>query len=338
MFLMSVRLMPVLAADADSIPAYGRLSIGLGNDSVKCVDVGLIGIVPSLKGFQFGIAGGGVLNSMSGVGIYGLIGMTPDDVNGVKIAGFNYIGGHLRGVAIGGINIAGEGMHGLQIGAVNGSSIETKGVQLGIFNGADSGLRVGVFNMSDSGVGIGFVNMADTLLGVQIGVINNCCSNPSGTQVGIINVSEDEGRQIGLLNFNKRSRLQMLVAAGSYSPVNLALRVRNRHTYNVIGFGIGQKGWDDYLYSSAYYRIGQYLTLLPRFTVSADVGIADVAVMRKGTDAPKMFALEGRLNVEYEVHPKASLFATVGYASTRYVASGKSFRRKPFVELGVALF
>jgi len=60
--------------------------------------------------------------------------------------------------------------------------------------------------------------------------------------------------------------------------------------------------------------------------------------MRKGTDAPDMFALEGRLNVEYEVHPKASLFATIGYASTRYVSNGKLFRQKPFVELGVALF
>jgi hypothetical protein len=346
---------PAQAEDTDSIPWYGRLSVGFGHDSIRNVDIGLLRVIPSLEGLQVGLIAGGVHKSMSGVGIYGIMGAS-DEADGVQIAGINVVRQRMHGLAIGGLCFAGEAMHGVQIGGVNIAGSEMKGVQVGFFNGGRNfGLQLGAVNFSgdNSGVSIGGMNVefgrnkglqlggdnfADSLSGVQIGVFNQCMTDDGGVQFGIYNYCAEECRQFGLVNINQHSRLQMLVTTGNHDLANLALRIRNRHTYNVIGFGIGRKGWDDYTCGSVYYRIGQYFTILPRLTLSGDIGIADVAVLRKETDAPNMFSLEARMNVEYEMHPKTSLFATAGYTSTRYVSDGKLFKNKPLFELGVALF
>ena len=353
---MMFSIAPAQGQDTDSIRWYDRLSIGFGHDDVRNVDIGLLSGVPSLEGFQVGLIGGGA-RYMSGVGIYGIMGGS-EEADGVQIAGINLVRKRMHGLAIGGLCFAGEGLHGVQIGGVNIACLEMKGVQVGFFNGGRNfGLQVGAVNFSgdNSGVSIGGMNIefakskglqvgmisfADSLSGVQIGFFNTCWGNVHGTQIGILNycAAEEQGRQFGLVNINPHSRLQMLVTSGNHDLFSLALRIRNRHTYNVIGLGFGRKGWKDYSYGSAYYRIGQYFTILPRLTLSGDVGIADVAVLRKGTDAPNMFSLEARMNVEYEVHPKASLFATAGYTSTRYVSDGKLFKNKQLFELGVALF
>lgn len=354
LLIMMFSIAPAQAQDTDSIPWYGRLAIGFGHDDVRNVDIGLLSVIPSLEGFQMDLIGGGVRKSMSGVGIYGIFGATSENADGVQIAGINLVVQRMRGLAIGGICFGGESLHGVQIGGVNMAG-EMKGVQVGFLNGARNyGLQVGAVNFSgdNSGVSIGGINLefghnkglqlggenfADSLDGVQIGVFNQC-RNGDGVQIGILNYCAEECRQFGLVNINPHSRLQMLVTSGNHDLFSLALRIRNRHTYNVIGFGFGRKGWDDYSYGSAYYRIGQYFTILPRLTLSGDVGIANVTVLRTGTDAPHMFSLEARMNVEYEVHPKASLFATAGYTSTRYASDGKLFKNKPLFELGVALF
>ena len=346
-------VVPAQAQDTDSIPWYGRLAVGFGHDDVRNVDIGLLSVIPALEGFQVGLIAGGVHNSMSGVGIYGIMGAS-EEADGVQIAGINIAKQRMHGLAIGGICFGGDSLHGVQIGGVNMAG-EMKGVQVGFLNGARNyGLQVGAVNFSgdNSGVSIGGINLefghtkglqlglencADSLDGVQIGAFNQC-GNGDGVQIGIFNYCAEECRQFGLVNVNQRSRLQMLVTTGNHDLISLALRIRNRHTYNVIGFGVGRKGWDDHSCGSAYYRIGQYFTILPRLILSGDIGIADVGVMRKGTDAPNMFSLEARMNVEYEVHPKASLFATAGYTSTRYVSDGKLFKNKPLFELGVALF
>lgn len=350
---MLFSIAPAQGQDTDSIRWYDRLSIGFGHDDVRNVDIGLLSVIPSLEGFQLGLIAGGTHKSMSGVGIYGIMGAS-EEADGVQIAGINIAKQRMHGLAIGGICFGGDSLHGVQIGGVNMAG-EMKGVQVGFLNGARNyGLQVGAVNFSgdNSGVSIGGINLefghnkglqlglencADSLDGVQIGAFNQC-GNGDGVQIGIFNYCAEECRQFGLVNVNQRSRLQMLVTTGNHDLISLALRIRNRHTYNVIGFGVGRKGWDDHSCGSAYYRIGQYFTILPRLTLSGDIGIADVAVLRKGTDAPNMFSLEARMNVEYEVHPKASLFATAGYTSTRYASDGKLFKNKPLFELGVALF
>ena len=346
-------LVPAQAQDTESIPWYGRLAVGFGHDDVRNVDIGLLSVIPALEGFQVGLIGGGTHKNMSGVGIYGIMGVS-EEADGVQIAGINIAKQRMHGLAIGGICFGGESVHGVQIGGVCMAG-EMKGVQVGFLNGGQNlGLQVGAVNFSgdNSGVSIGGINLefghnkglqlgvenfADSLDGVQIGVFNQC-RNGNGVQIGIINHCAEACRQFGLVNVNQHSRLQMLVTTGNHDLISLALRIRNRHTYNVIGFGVGRKGWDDHSCASVYYRIGQYFTIFPRFTLSGDVGIANVGVMRKGTDAPNMFSLEARMNVEYEVHPQASLFATAGYTSTRYVSDGKLFKHKPLIELGVALF
>ena len=85
-------------------------------------------------------------------------------------------------------------------------------------------------------------NFADSLSGVQIGVFNQCMTDDGGVQFGIFNFCAEECRQFGLVNINQHSRLQMLVTTGNHDLISLALRIRNRHTYNVIGFGVGRDG------------------------------------------------------------------------------------------------
>jgi hypothetical protein len=350
------RLMPVHAQeDADSIPWYGHLAVGIGHDDVRNVDVGLMSLVPSVKGFQLSLIGGGVDKSMSGLGVYGILGAVHENTNGVQIAGISLVKQNLNGLSVAGVSYVGERLHGVQIGGINVAP-EMKGVQLGFLNGGcNSGLQIGAANVTANNAGacvgglniefehcrglqLGCENFADSLSGVQIGIFNICGSNSKGVQVGIVNYCGEEGRQFGLVNLNPHTRYQMLVATGNHDPFSLALRIRNRHTYNVIGFGFGLKGCDEYRYGSVYYRVGQYIALLPRLILSGDIGIAEESVLRRGIDVPSLLSLEARMNLEYEVHSRVSLFATAGYASTHYVSDGDLFRRKPLFEWGVALF
>ena len=159
--IMIFCLVPAQAEDTDSIPWYGRLSIGFGHDSVRNVDIGLLRVIPSLEGLQVGLIAGGVHKSMSGVGIYGIMGAS-DEADGVQIAGINVVRQRMHGLAIGGICFAGEGLHGVQIGFANLAGFEMKGVQVGFFNGGRKfGLKVGAVNFSgdNSGVSIGGMNV-----------------------------------------------------------------------------------------------------------------------------------------------------------------------------------
>ena len=140
-------------------------------------------------------------------------------------------------------SVAPDGGHGFQFGGVsNTSGHKFNGLQLGgisnITQGMDKGLQLsGFLNVSSemmNGWQFGAVNYADSLNGTQIGFFNLARRRTQGWQVGVINLSYDSiGRKIGLVNINPTTDIDVMVYGGSSTKSNLAVRFRNRSTYNM---------------------------------------------------------------------------------------------------------
>ena len=144
-------------------------------------------------------------------------------------------------------SIATDGGKGVQLAGMSNTSAHVfNGLQLSsvsnITRGMNSGLQLsGVLNVSSAmhrGVQLGAVNYADSLNGAQIGVFNVARKRPKGWQVGIVNMSYDSiGHKIGLVNINPMTDIDVMVYGGSSTKTNLAVRYRNRSTYNIFGVG-----------------------------------------------------------------------------------------------------
>ena len=144
-------------------------------------------------------------------------------------------------------SVAPDGGHGLQFSGVSNTTAHTfNGLQLSgvsnITNGMERGLQLsGILNVSEAMMGgwqLGAVNYTDSLNGAQIGVFNVARKRPKGWQVGLINLSYDSiGHKIGLVNINPMTDIDVMLYAGSSTKANLAVRYRNRSTYNIMGVG-----------------------------------------------------------------------------------------------------
>lgn len=98
-------------------------------------------------------------------------------------------------------------VNGLTVAPLVLSDDHLRGVTIGLFTGASwhSGLLLSLFSRLDSNNG------------VQIGLVNRVEmtdewgeSNHGGLQIGIFSYSDANGFQIGLLNYNKQSRIKWL--------------------------------------------------------------------------------------------------------------------------------
>ena len=106
----------------------------------------------------------------------------------------------------------------------------------------DKGLQLSaLLNVSSSMMGgwqLGAFNYTDSLNGAQIGVFNLGRKRPKGWQIGLVNVSYDSiGHKIGLVNINPKTHIDLMLYGGSSTKINLAVRYRNRSTYNMVGVG-----------------------------------------------------------------------------------------------------
>lgn len=112
--------------------------------------------------------------------------------------------GVVEGVKIGIPVCAGQGwVKGAELALCCAGTDKVKGLQ---------GTLIGV-NMADhmTGVQLAFVNMAKrTLKGVQLGAVN--LSEDDGFQLGFLNVSQNNSKfQFGFLNFNKNGWLPVMI-------------------------------------------------------------------------------------------------------------------------------
>ena len=244
-------------------------------------------------------------------------------------------------------SVAVDGGRGLQLSGVsNTTAHQFSGLQLsGVSNitkGMNRGLQLsGLLNVSSSmmrGWQWGAVNYADSLDGVQIGLLNVSRQRPKGVQIGLVNLSYDSiGHKIGLVNINPSTDIDLMVYAGSSTKTNLAVRYRNRSTYNIVGVGTHFMGLDSKFSGAVFYRLGQYFQMSPRWTLSGDVGYYHVETFSRENSAKpeRLYSLQARFNADYRFSNKFGAFASVGWGLTRYYDRNETYRNRPLVELGL---
>ena len=313
------------------------MGLSLGGQSVyaqgySCGNVSLFCSPDTLRGAQIGAFSSVVRQQMRGVSLAGIINSVGDDMRGVQISGVS--------------NVV-KGGNGVQLSLFNNvSSSPFRGVQLsGLSNvsmGMKRGLQIAAANVSSSymrGLQLGGYNYADTLNGSQIGLFNVCLSHPRGVQIGIINYSRDTvAHKIGLVNVNPKTRIDYMFYGGSATKANLAIRFRNRSTYNILGIGTHYFGLDEKFSGALFYRIGQYFQLSPKFSLSGDLGFYHVESFQEHSqDKPeRLYSLQARINADYQLGRYTSAFASVGYGDTHYYHGGR-YRRRAIVEAGLAV-
>ena len=255
----------------------------------------------------------------------------------------------VKGFQLGVISsITEEGGHGVQLAGVSNMSAHTfNGLQLSgvsnIASGMNRGLQLsGILNVSSGmmrGWQWGAVNYADSLDGVQIGAFNIARKRPEGWQVGLINLSYDTiGHKIGLVNINPTTAIDLMMYGGSSNKTNLAVRYRNRSTYNVIGVGTHFMGLDSKFSGAIFYRLGQYWQVSPRWSLSGDIGYYHVETFDRDNSNEKperLYSLQARINADYQINRKLGAFASVGWGLTRYYDRNETYRNRPLVELGL---
>ena len=313
------------------------MGLSLGGQSVyaqgySCGNVSLFCSPDTLRGVQIGAFSSVVRQQMRGVSLAGIINSVGDDMRGVQVSGVS--------------NVV-KGGNGVQLSLFNNvSSSPFRGVQLsGLSNvsmGMKRGLQIAAANVSSSymrGLQLGGYNYADTLNGSQIGLFNVCLSHPRGVQIGVINYSRDTvAHKIGLVNVNPKTRIDYMFYGGSATKANLAIRFRNRSTYNILGIGTHYFGLDEKFSGALFYRIGQYFQLSPKFSLSGDLGFYHVESFQEHSqDKPeRLYSLQARINADYQLGRYTSAFASVGYGDTHYYHGGR-YRRRAIVEAGLAV-
>lgn len=263
--------------------------------------VGVVSVLDSVKGMQFGI----------------ISSVAPDGGHGLQLSGV--------------FNTSAQVFSGLQVSSV--SNI-TKGMQRGL-------QLSGILNVSESMMGgwqFGAVNYTDSLNGAQIGAFNIARRHPRGWQIGLINLSYDSiGHKIGLVNINPTTTIDVMMYAGSSSKANIAVRYRNLSTYNILGVGTHFMGLDSKFSGALFYRLGQYVKLSPKWSLSGDIGYYHVETFEKNSnDKPeRLYSLQARINADYQINKKLGAFASVGWGITRYYDRNETYRNRPLVELGL---
>ncbi len=280
------------------------------------VSIGLITRLDTLRGMQ--------LN---------LITSASSTAQGVQLSGISNISGGLKGVQIATFsNISLSPVSGLQFSPL-------ANISRGIRSGTQISALVNVCSGYMHGYQQSTYNYADTLNGVQFGVINVCVNHHHGMQIGFVNCSRDTvAHKIGFVNVNPNTKIDILTFAGTSCKFNFALRFRNKSTYSIIGMGTSYMGLDKRFSGAIYYRLGQYFSLTPKWSVSSDLGFFHIETFQRNSDiAPdRLYSLQLRVNVDYRVNKMLGLFASLGYGDTRYYSHSKEYRNRALLEIGTS--
>ena len=297
------------------------------------------------------------INRLNGIGINVLGGVTRKEMNGMQISGLaNIVGGSMQGLQLSGIsNISGNNLAGLSAsGLVNITGNGAKGV---IISGLTS---IG----GDNTTGImmsGFMNVTgETASGLQLsglanitgedlsgmmasGLLNVTGKNMDGIQIaGIANITANSlnGMQIGLVNMNPETKVQMLIYGGNTTLGNIGVRFKNKLFYTILGLGTYNLNLNDKISASASYRAGLSLPVTQKLSISGDLGYEHIETFKNKNEviSKRLYALQARINVEYQITEKLGVFATGGYGWTRYYNKSHNFDKKTIVEVGLILF
>ena len=293
------------------------------------------------NGIQISGLGNIAGNTSRGVTIGGLMNLADDQAQGLQIAGLANIAGKSQsGIAIGGLmNVSAEKTDGAQISSIlNISGGTARGAQIAAIG------NVGITNVCQgklSGIQFAPGNYAGEVSGAQIGLLNLCGGHVKGVQIGIINHSKDTtAHKIGLVNINPKTRIQLMLFGGNTSKMNAAVRFKNRTTYTLLGIGTHYLDLNDKFSGCVFYRAGLHYPIAGNLEISGDLGYFHIENFEnEDAETPeRMYSLQARVNLEYKIRPKFSIFASGGYGMTRYYDKNKFYEKKPIIEIGVVLF
>lgn len=292
----------------------------------------------TMRGVQFAGISNISGNNTVGLSVAGLVNITGDGSKGVVITGLTNIGGdNISGVMLSGfMNVTGNMASGLQLsGAAN--------ITGQAFNGVMTSGLLNVVGEHMNGLQMaGLANITGNKLnGVQVGVFNYA-TNVRGLQIGLVNYYQKEmkGFQLGLVNANPDTRVQMMMYGGNATPANIGVRFKNNLFYTIVGVGSFYQDLNDKFSISASYRAGMSFSIYKGLSISGDLGYQHIeACSNKDEVIPRrLYALQARANVEYQLTKKFGIFATGGYGLTRFYNRSSNYDKGAIIEAGIVLF
>ncbi|WP_294471499.1 LA_2272 family surface repeat-containing protein [uncultured Bacteroides sp.] len=334
------------------------------------VNIGLLSTMNRLNGVGINALGSVVHGDMNGVQITGLANLAGGTMRGVQFAGISNISGNntiglsaaglvnitgdgSKGVVISGLtNIGGDNNSGVMLsGFMNVTGNMASGVQLSgaanitgqAFNGVMTSGLLNVVGEHMNGLQMaGLANITGNKLnGVQVGAFNYA-TNVRGLQIGLVNYYQKEmkGFQLGLVNANPDTRVQMMMYGGNATPANIGVRFKNNLFYTIVGVGSFYQDLNDKFSISASYRAGMSFSIYKGLSISGDLGYQHIeACSNKDEVIPRrLYALQARANVEYQLTKKFGIFATGGYGLTRFYNKSSNYDKGAIIEAGIVIF
>lgn len=278
-----------------------------------------------------------VPGSLNGIGLTGLVGIYGERVNGMTVTGLvNMLGEDTNGVGVSGLlNISGAHANGLQLaGLGNITGEDFRGVSIGGF--------INVAGNRMQGVQLaGIMNIASDGQGLQLAPVN-VVAKGKGVQLGLVNYYREQfdGIQLGLVNANANTRIQLMAFGGNRAKLNLAARFKNERFYTILGIGSPYLNFNDKFSGSLYYRAGIEIPVYKKLYLSGDVGYQHIETFSNrhhGTPA-RFYALQARLNVELRATEQLGYFISSGYSHERRYGHASPYMQKPVIEGGIIIY
>ena len=334
------------------------------------VNIGLLSTMNRLNGVGINALGSVVHGDMNGAQITGLANLAGGTMRGVQIAGISNISGNntIGLSAAGLVNITGDGTRGVVISGLTGiGGDNTAGVMMSgfmnvtgnmasglqfsgaanitgqSFNGMITSGLLNVVGENMNGLQIaGIANITGTQLrGVQMALCNYA-TQVRGLQIGLVNYYREDlkGFQLGLVNANPDTKVQMMVYGGNVTPANIGVRFKNQLFYTILGVGSMYQGLNDKFSASASYRAGLSFPIYKGLSISGDLGYQHIETFdNKDEVIPgRLYALQARANLEYQLTKKFGIFATGGYGLTRFYNKSGNYDIGAIIEAGIVLF
>lgn len=334
-------------ANIGFLSAMNRLN-GIGINALGSVvqrDVNglqLTGLANLTGGSMHGIQIAGISNVNGddtwGLSAAGLVGILGEETKGVAFSGLVTIGGNNSyGLIAGGlINIMGDNVSGVQVsGVANITGKKSNGIiasgLLNVVGGSMNGIQLsGLANI-----------VADKANGLQIG-LGNYATHVRGLQIGLVNFygKSLNGFQLGLVNTNPDTRTQMMLYSGNDALAHLGVRFKNQRYYTILGVSTMHRNLNDKFSIGASYRAGIFLPLYKALSVSGDLGYQHIETCgNKNEWIPRrLYALQARINMEYQFTKNFGIFATGGYGLTRYYNKSTNYDKGTIIEAGIIVF
>lgn len=276
-------------------------------------------------------------NDLAGLSASGLVGITGSHANGAIVSGMATItGSHTKGIVASGLlNFTGEesvGVHIAGMGEISGGNMTGVSLSglLNVVGGNLAGVQL---------AGLGNI-IAGDLKGVQLSPINYATQG-KGLQIGLVNYYRNgfDGFQLGLVNANPQTRVQLMFFGGNHTKLNLGVRFKNELFYTILGVGAPYLDFNDKFSSSFFYRAGLELPLCKRLSVSGDLGYQHIELFKnKHCGLPaRLYSLQGRINLEYRLTNALGIFASGGYGWDRHYNRNANFDKGLIVEGGGVL-